>query len=210
MNLVFLGSPGAGKGTVAGVIAESYQIPQISTGDIFREAVKKGTELGSKVKSIMERGDLVPDSLTVDLAKERLSRSDTLKGFILDGFPRTIPQADALNEFQRIDRVVNFVLDDNIVIRRLSGRRVCRQCGAIYHVENMPSKVEGVCDVCGGELYIRDDDQIDSIEKRLQVYKEQTEPLIRYYHDKNLLTDIDSSDSVESSTAQIKRILQDL
>ncbi len=210
MNLVFLGSPGAGKGTVAGVIAESYQIPQISTGDIFREAVKKGTELGSKVKSIMERGDLVPDSLTVDLAKERLSRSDTLKGFILDGFPRTIPQADALNEFQRIDRVVNFVLDDNIVIRRLSGRRVCRQCGAIYHVENMPSKVEGVCDVCGGELYIRDDDQIDSIEKRLQVYKDQTEPLIRYYHDKNLLTDIDSSDSVESSTAQIKRILQDL
>ncbi|HEC61315.1 MAG TPA: adenylate kinase [bacterium] len=210
MNLVFLGSPGAGKGTVAGVISESYQITQISTGDIFREAVKMGTELGSKVKSIMERGELVPDSLTVDLVKERLSRNDTLKGFILDGFPRTIPQADALSEFQRIDRVINFVLDDNIVIRRLSGRRVCRQCGAIYHIENLPSKVEGVCDVCGGELYTRDDDQIDSIEKRLQVYKEQTEPLIRYYHDEELLTDIDSSDSVESSAAQIKRILQEL
>lgn len=210
MNLIFLGSPGAGKGTLAAFISEKYGIPQISTGDIFREAVKNRTELGLKVKSIMEKGELVPDELTVDLVKDRLARADAQSGYILDGFPRTIPQADSLNTFQQIDAAINFEISDEIVIRRLSGRRVCRSCGAIYHIENMPPEVEEKCDTCGGELYIRDDDSIDAIKKRLKVYKQQTEPLIHYYKKKNLLKDIDSSTSVEVSSKQISAILQSI
>jgi adenylate kinase len=208
MNLIFLGAPGAGKGTLASMVSKEYGIPQISTGDLFREAVKQGTELGKKVQGIMEKGELVPDSLTVELVKERLAQPDARKGYILDGFPRIIAQADALASFQNIDAVINFKIIDELVIRRLSGRRVCRSCGAIYHVENMPPRVEGRCDRCGGELYIRDDDKIESIKNRLRVYKEQTEPLIAYYTEKGLLRDIDSSRSPEDSLAQIKSILQ--
>jgi adenylate kinase len=156
----------------------------------------------------MEKGELVPDSLTVELVRERLAKPDAQEGYILDGFPRTVAQADDLAEFQRIDAAINFAISDDLVIRRLSGRRICRSCGAIYHVENMPPKVEGLCDSCGGQLYIRDDDKIDSIKNRLRVYKEQTEPLIAYYRDKGLLREIDSSQSPENSLAQIKRILE--
>ena len=210
MRLIFLGAPGAGKGSLATVISKRHELPQISTGDIFREAVKNETELGRKVRGIMERGELVPDQLTVELVRERLSRPDVREGYILDGFPRTIPQAEALAEFQKIDRVINFRIDEEVVVRRLSGRRVCRSCGAIYHVDNMPPKRENLCDRCGGELYIRDDDTIEAIRKRLEVYERQTEPLIAYYRERELLRDIDSSRSVEHSQAQIEEILSAL
>ncbi len=208
MNLIFLGAPGAGKGTLATLVSKAREIPQISTGDIFRQAVKQGTELGKKVQGIMERGELVPDSLTVQLVQQRLADGDAKNGYILDGFPRTIAQAEALESFQTIDGAINFKIEDQIVIRRLSGRRICRSCGAIYHVENMPPKTEGKCDRCGGELYIRDDDKIESIKNRLRVYKEQTEPLISYYRKKGLLRDIDSSKSPEDSLLQIQQILK--
>jgi adenylate kinase len=208
MNLIFLGAPGAGKGTLATQLSKEYEIPQISTGDIFRSAVKEGSGLGRKVQGIMEKGELVPDALTVELVKERLALQDAQNGYILDVFPRTIAQADALATFQKIDMVINFKISDDVVIRRLSGRRVCRSCGAIYHVENMPPKVEGKCDTCGGELYTRDDDTIVSIKNRLRVYKEQTEPLIEYYRGKGLLRDIDSSTSPEHSFAQIKSLVK--
>ena len=208
MNLIFLGAPGAGKGTLATQLSKEYEIPQISTGDIFRSAVKEGSELGRKVQGIMEKGDLVPDALTIELVKERLTLQDAQNGYVLDGFPRTIAQADALSSFQKIDMVINFKISDDVVIRRLSGRRVCRSCGAIYHVENMPPKAEGKCDTCGGELYTRDDDTIESIKNRLRVYKEQTEPLIEYYRGKGLLRDIDSSTSPEHSFAQIKSLVE--
>lgn len=208
MNLIFLGAPGAGKGTLATLLSKEYRIPQISTGDLFRAAVKEGSELGRQVRGIMEKGELVPDSLTVELVKERLSKPDAKGGYILDGFPRTVAQADALAEFQKIDAVINFSISDELVIRRLSGRRVCRSCGAIYHIENMPPKVEGTCDRCGGELYIRDDDKIDSIKNRLRVYKEQTEPLIAYYRDRAVLREIDSSKSPQDSLAQIESVLE--
>jgi len=208
MNLIFLGAPGAGKGTLAAQLSKEYGIPQISTGDIFRAAVKEGSELGRKVQGIMEKGELVPDSLTVELVEERLAQADAQNGYILDGFPRTIAQADALASFQKIDMAINFNTSDEVVIRRLSGRRVCRSCGAIYHVENMPPKVKGKCDKCGGELYTRDDDTIESIKNRLRVYKDQTEPLIEYYRSKGLLRDIDSSTSPEESFSQIKNLLE--
>ena len=207
MNLIFLGAPGAGKGTLATLLSKEYSIPQISTGDLFRAAVKEGSELGKQVQGIMEKGELVPDSLTVELVKERLSKPDAAGGYILAGFPRTIAQADELGEFQKIDAVINFSISDELVIRRLSGRRVCRSCGAIYHIENMPPKVEGTCDRCGGELYIRDDDKIDSIKNRLRVYKDQTEPLIAYYRNKGLLQEIDSSKSPQDSLSQINKLL---
>ena len=208
MNLIFLGAPGAGKGTLATLLSKEYRIPQISTGDLFRAAVKEGSELGRRVQGIMEKGELVPDSLTVELVKQRLAKPDASGGYILDGFPRTIAQADALAGFEKIDCVINFTISDELVIRRLSGRRVCRSCGAIYHVDNMPPKIAGKCDRCGGELYIRDDDKIDSIKNRLRVYKDQTEPLIAYYRDKGLLREIDSSQSPEHSLAQIKNLLE--
>jgi len=207
MKLIFLGPPGAGKGTLATLVSKEHGIPQISTGDMFREAIKKETELGRKVKEILGRGDLVPDELTVNLVKERLAQADAKNGYILDGFPRTIPQAEALQKFQKLDAVVNFAIDDALVVQRLSGREVCRNCGAIYHVTNMPSKVKGVCDKCGGPLYTRPDDSLESITNRLAVYRSQTEPLIEFYRSRKLLKDIDSSKSPEDTHRQIGRAL---
>lgn len=207
MKLIFLGPPGAGKGTLAGLVSKEYGVPQISTGDIFREAIKRETELGKKVKEIVGRGDLVPDELTVSLVRERLAEPDARGGYILDGFPRTIPQAEALDGFQAMDAVVNFTIKDEIVIERLAGRLVCKNCGAIYHAKNMPPKVPGVCDVCGGPLYTRPDDTRESITNRLEVYKKQTEPLIAYYGKKKLLRDIDSSKSPEDTMEQIRKAL---
>ena len=207
MKLIFLGPPGAGKGTLAGLVSKEIGVPQISTGDIFREAIKRGTELGKKVKEIVGRGDLVPDELTVSLVRERLAEPDAAKGYILDGFPRTIPQAAALEQFQSLDAVVNFTIGDDVVVKRLSGREICKTCGAIYHVTNMPAKVKGVCDACGGPLYTRPDDSIESITNRLEVYKRQTEPLIEFYAAKNLLKNIDSSKSPEDTLIQIRKVL---
>jgi len=207
LKLILLGPPGAGKGTIAALISEKYNITGISTGDLFRQAVKNSTPLGLKVKEIMKKGELVPDEVTCDLVKERLSKDDIKKGYMLDGFPRTIPQAETLKGFAEIDMVINFICNNDVVVSRLSGRRVCRDCGKIYHITNMPPKTEGVCDACSGELYIRDDDKIESIKNRLEVYKEQTEPLINFYKNLNLLKDIDSSKTPKEAMEQISEIL---
>jgi len=204
MKLIFLGPPGAGKGTLAGLVSRELGVPQVSTGDIFRDAIKRGTELGKKVQEIVGRGDLVPDQLTVSLVKERLAQPDAAAGYILDGFPRTIPQASSLEQFQSLDAVVNFTISDEVVVTRLTGREICKSCGAIYHVTNMPAAVKGVCDTCGGPLYTRPDDSIDSIRNRLEVYKRQTEPLIDFYAARKLLKNIDSSKSPEDTLVQIR------
>jgi adenylate kinase len=208
MNLIFLGPPGAGKGTTASKAATEFGIPHISTGDLFRAAIKNETELGLRVKAITEKGDLVPDDLTVEIVKERLQAPDSQKGYILDGFPRTIPQAEALSGFSSITRVLNFELDDHEVVERLSGRRVCKACGAGYHVRFMPPKKEGVCDVCGGELYTRKDDTIESIKNRLNVYSSQTSPLIDYYTKRQLLTDVDAKPSAEEVLQSVIKTLK--
>ena len=193
MNLVFLGPPGAGKGTMAVRVAEHFGIPHISTGDIFRANIKGQTELGKKVKAILDAGNLVPDELTIDLVKDRLAKPDAQNGYILDGFPRTIPQADALAGFSTVAKALNFVLVDEEVVKRLSGRRVHPGSGRTYHVLFSPPKVADVDDVTGEPLVIRPDDQEDAIRNRLEVYRKQTEPLIEYYQSRNLLVDIDSA-----------------
>ncbi|MBE6351081.1 MAG: adenylate kinase [Spirochaetaceae bacterium] len=192
MKFIFLGPPGAGKGTLAAKVAESYNIPHISTGEIFRAAIKAQTPLGMKVQAIIDAGSLVSDDITIELVKDRLEKDDAKNGFILDGFPRTIPQAEALANIIPIDAVVNFDIADEGVVERLSGRRVCRGCGRNFHIKFMAPVKEGVCDACNSELYTRDDDKIEAITHRLEVYREQTAPLIDYYRQKNLLTDIDA------------------
>ena len=192
-NFIFLGPPGAGKGSLAVKVAEDYKIPHISTGDIFRANIKNQTPLGVKVKAIIDSGSLVSDDLTCELVKDRLSQPDCKNGYILDGFPRTIPQAEMFTKICDDVKVVNFEIKDEIVIRRLSTRRVCQACGANFNVLTLPPKVEGVCDKCGGELYQRDDDKQESILHRMDVYREQTEPLIKFYRDKGAITDLDAS-----------------
>ncbi len=192
MKLIFLGPPGAGKGTLAALVAERFSIPHISTGEIFRAAIREKTPLGLKVQAIIDGGQLVSDDITIALVKERLSKDDTNRGFILDGFPRTIPQAEALAGIVEVDSAVNFDIADNEVVSRLSGRRVCRGCNRNYHVVTMPPAKEGVCDKCGGELFVREDDKVDAISKRLEVYRAQTAPLIEWYRGKGKLTDIDA------------------
>ena len=192
-NFVFLGPPGAGKGSLAVKVAEDYKIPHISTGDIFRANIKAQTPLGVKVKAIIDSGSLVSDELTFELVKDRLAQDDCKNGYILDGFPRTIPQAEMLDGLVADLKVVNFQISDDIVIGRLSTRRVCKACGANYNIKTLPPKVEGVCDKCGGELYQRDDDKQESILHRMDVYREQTEPLIKFYRDKGAITDLDAS-----------------
>ena len=208
MRLIFLGPPGAGKGTLAKTLCAELGVPQVSTGDIFRQAVKDGTPLGKKVKAIMESGELVPDEVTVDLVKERLARADTRGGYILDGFPRTIPQADGLKRFQEIDLVIDFQADDTVLIQRLTGRQTCRSCGRIYHVVNMPPKVKGKCDADGGELFVRDDDTLEAVRNRLAVYRRQTQPLIDYYERERLIRHIDSSQSPEATLVQLRDALK--
>jgi len=193
MNFIFLGPPGAGKGTLAGQVSEEYGIPHISTGDIFREAIKNQTPLGVKVKAIIDSGGLVSDDITCALVDDRLRKDDCKKGFILDGFPRTIPQAEALEKMVKDVKVVHFEVDDDLIIARLSNRRVCKKCGTNYNVRFMPPKQDGICDKCGGELYTRDDDKLESITHRLEVYREQTAPLIGFYRNLRKLTDIDSA-----------------
>ncbi|MCR5080427.1 MAG: adenylate kinase [Treponema sp.] len=193
MNFIFLGPPGAGKGTLASQVAEEYKIPQISTGDIFRENIKNGTELGKKVKAIMDAGGLVGDDVVLEIVEDRLKKDDCKNGFILDGFPRTIPQAEAFEKLGIDVKVVNFEVDNDLIIARLSNRRVCKNCKANYNVKFLPPKVEGVCDKCGGGLFTREDDKIESITHRLEVYRKETEPLIGFYRKLNKMTDIDSA-----------------
>ena len=193
MNFIFLGPPGAGKGTLAAQVAEEYKIPQISTGDIFRENIKNQTELGKKVKAIMDAGGLVGDDVVLEIVEDRLKKDDCKNGFILDGFPRTIPQAEAFEKLGIDVKVVNFEVNNDLIIARLSNRRVCKSCKANFNVKFMPPKVEGVCDKCGGELSTREDDKLDSITHRLEVYRKETEPLIGFYRNLNKMTDIDSA-----------------
>ena len=209
-NLLFLGPPGAGKGTVAELLCDRLQIVHLSTGDMFRAAIRAGTELGKRVQSIMSEGSLVPDDVTVGLVRERLAEDDVRNGYILDGFPRTIPQAEALERFGDVTVAINMIVDEELVVRRLSGRRVCSNCGEIYHVENHPPKVDGVCDVCGGTPVQRDDDQPASIRHRLEVYEQETAPLIGFYRQRGLLGDVDGSEDAEAVCDHILEILEKL
>ncbi|MBQ7508134.1 MAG: adenylate kinase [Spirochaetales bacterium] len=193
MRMVFLGPPGAGKGTIAALAREFYGIPHISTGDLFRSNIKNGTALGLRVKSILASGGLVPDSITIEMVRNRLAEPDCKKGFILDGFPRTIPQADALSEMTGLDAVIDFRIPREEVIKRLSGRRMCPSTGRIYHVVFNPPKVEGKDDETGEDLVQRPDDREEAIMHRLEVYTEQTEPLIAYYASKGLIREVDAS-----------------
>lgn len=214
MNLVLLGPPGAGKGTQAELIVEKFNIPHISTGDIFRSAMKEGTPLGMEAKRFMDSGQLVPDEVVVRIVKERLAKGDCHKGFLLDGFPRTIFQADALAAFlkennREVTAVINIEVDPQILLKRLTGRRVCRNCAAVYHTETKPSKVAGVCDHCGGEVYQRDDDTPETVRRRLEVYQAQTEPLINYYHALGLLFSFDGQLAITALFERICKLLED-
>ena len=212
MNVILLGPPGAGKGTQAELLIGKFGIPHISTGDIFRAAVKEGTPLGVKSKEYLENGQLVPDEIVVGIVAERLRQADCGNGFLLDGFPRTVPQADALEEFlnvinKKLTAVINIEVDFPILMARLTGRRVCRNC-AIYHIQNKREKSPGICDQCDGEIYQRDDDLPETVHKRLQVYQRQTEPLISYYRDKGLLASFDGQEPVEVQFEKICNVLE--
>lgn len=206
MNFIFLGPPGAGKGTLAAQVAEEYKIPQISTGDIFRENIKNETELGKKVKAIMDAGGLVGDDVVLEIVEDRLKKDDCKNGFILDGFPRTIPQAEAFEKLGIEVKVVNFEVNNDLIIARLSNRRVCKNCKQNYNVKFMPPKVEGVCDKCGGELFTREDDKLESITHRLEVYRKETEPLIDFYRNLNKMTDIDSARDSQEVLVDFKKL----
>lgn len=213
MKIIMLGAPGAGKGTQAKQIAEQYNVPHISTGDIFRANIKNGTELGKKAKEYMDQGLLVPDELVVDLVVDRIEKDDCKKGFILDGFPRTIPQAEALDSaLAAKDMKIDFALDievpDENIIDRMSGRRSCKECGAIFHIKYNPPKSEGSCDICSGELILRDDDKEETVKKRLDVYHEQTAPLISHYKDAGSLYEIDGTRHIDVVFDEIKSILE--
>jgi adenylate kinase len=203
MNIVVLGQPGIGKGTYTDLLAKRYKMPRISTGDMFREEIKKNTKIGKKVKSYVNSGGLVPDEITIPIILKRLSRKDCKNGFFLDGYPRTVPQAEKLETFIKIDRVLNFVASEKVIIERLSGRRVCRKCGSTFHVKNMPPKSEGVCDNCSGELYQREDDTPEAIRVRNREYLEKTKPLIDFYVKRGILANIDANPPIE----EVKKVI---
>lgn len=212
MKIIMLGAPGAGKGTQAKMIAAKYGIPHISTGDIFRANIKNGTELGAKAKEYMDKGLLVPDELVVDLVIDRFKEPDCEKGYVLDGFPRTIPQAEALDKAlsaigENIDYAINVEVPDENIINRMGGRRACVGCGATYHVVYSPTKEEGKCDTCGGELIIRDDDKPETVKNRLSVYHEQTQPLIDYYTEKGIIAEVDGTVDMKDVFEAIVKIL---
>lgn len=212
MKIIMLGAPGAGKGTQAKMIAEQYKIPHISTGDIFRANIKNGTDLGKKAKEYMDKGQLVPDELTVEILLDRVAQDDCKNGYVLDGFPRTIPQADVLDKEltklgDKVDFAINVDVPDENIVRRMSGRRACLKCGATYHIEHIPPKQEGICDTCGSELVQRDDDKPETVQNRLKVYHEQTQPLIDYYNAKNILKSVDGTKDMQEVFDEITGIL---
>ena len=212
MKIIMLGAPGAGKGTQAKMIAAKYNIPHISTGDIFRANIKNGTELGAKAKEYMDKGLLVPDELVVDLVIDRFKEPDCANGYVLDGFPRTIPQAEALDKAlaaigESIDYAINVEVPDENIINRMGGRRACVGCGATYHIVYSPTKVEGKCDTCGADLIIRDDDKPETVKNRLEVYHEQTQPLIDYYNGKGIVREVDGTVDMKDVFAAIVNIL---
>ena len=212
MKIIMLGAPGAGKGTQADKIAEKYRIPHISTGDIFRANIKNGTELGKKAKTYMDQGLLVPDELVVDLVVDRVNQDDCENGYVLDGFPRTIPQAEALTEaLEKMGQKVDFAIDVNVpdenIVKRMGGRRACVTCGATYHMVYAPTKKEGICDTCGGELILRDDDKPETVQKRLNVYHDQTQPLIDYYTSQGILRTVDGTVDIDDVFRAITEFL---
>ena len=212
MKIIMLGAPGAGKGTQAKKIAAKYNVPHISTGDIFRANIKNGTELGKKAKTFMDKGLLVPDELVVDLVVDRVNQDDCSNGYVLDGFPRTIPQAEALKEAlakmgQKMDYAINVEVPDDNIVQRMSGRRACVDCGATYHLMYAPTRVEGICDNCGGELILRDDDKPETVLKRLGVYHDQTQPLIDFYTTEGILREVDGTIDINDVFAEIEKIL---
>lgn len=212
MKIIMLGAPGAGKGTQAKRIAEKYTIPHISTGDIFRANIKNGTDLGKKAKEYMDQGLLVPDELTCDLVMDRIQQDDCKNGFVLDGFPRTIPQAEALDEAlnkigQKMDYAIDVDVPDENIVNRMGGRRACLSCGATYHVEFNPTKAEGICDACGAQTVLRDDDKPETVQKRLTVYHDQTQPLIDYYKNQGILKSVDGTQPMEAVFDAIVGIL---
>ena len=212
MKIIMLGAPGAGKGTQAKMIASKYEVPHISTGDIFRANIKNGTELGMEAKKYMDQGLLVPDELTVRILLDRVAQPDCVNGYVLDGFPRTIPQAKVLDEAlanlgDKIDYAINVDVPDENIIRRMSGRRACLSCGATYHIEHIPPKTEGICDTCGSALVLRDDDKAETVKNRLDVYHKQTQPLIDFYSEKGVLKSVDGTVPMEEVFASITAIL---
>ena len=212
MKIIMLGAPGAGKGTQAKMIADKYGVPHISTGDIFRANIKNGTELGMEAKKYMGQGLLVPDELTVRILLDRVAQDDCKNGYVLDGFPRTIPQAEVLDSEltklgDHIDYAINVDVPDENIVKRMSGRRACLTCGATYHIEHVPPKKEGICDVCGSELVLRDDDKPETVKNRLNVYHEQTQPLIDFYTEKGVLKTVDGTVPMEEVFAAITAIL---
>ncbi len=212
MKLIIMGPPGAGKGTQAALIKKEYSIPHISTGDMFREAIKNATKLGVEAKSYIDKGMLVPDSVTIGLVRERLSCEDCKKGFLLDGFPRTIAQAEALDVILKdlnmnLDAVINIKVDSEVLVDRIVGRRVCKNCGAGYHITNLKPKKEGICDVCGGELVQRKDDTKETVVTRLGVYTNQTKPLLEYYEKQNLVKEVNGLGEIDAIFEEIKKVL---
>lgn len=208
MRLILLGAPGAGKGTQAVSLSKELQIPHISTGDIFRANIREGTELGLKAKSYIDAGNLVPDDLTVTIVKDRIQKADCKNGFLLDGFPRTIPQAESLEAAldslnAKLDAVINLEVPDDVIVRRMAGRRVCKSCGRIYHVVTIPPKQEGICDYCGAQLLIRDDDREETVLERLKTYYEKTAPLIGFYEARGLLLNFDGTKEIPETTREI-------
>lgn len=213
MKIIMLGAPGAGKGTQAKMIAEKYAIPHVSTGDIFRANIKEGTELGKEAKKYMDQGLLVPDELTVKILLDRVAKEDCKNGYVLDGFPRTIPQAEVLDNAltklgDKIDYAIDVDVPDENIIKRMSGRRACLSCGATYHIEHIPPRKEGICDVCGQELVLRDDDKPETVKNRLNVYHEQTQPLIDFYTAKGILKTVDGTKDMKEVFAAIVSILE--
>ncbi|MBO6113391.1 MAG: adenylate kinase [Lachnospiraceae bacterium] len=212
MKIIMLGAPGAGKGTQAKMIAQSYKLPHISTGDIFRANIKEGTDLGKEAKTYMDEGKLVPDELTVRILLDRVAKGDCKDGYVLDGFPRTIPQAEVLEKEleklgDKVDYAINVDVPDENIINRMSGRRACLKCGATYHIKHVPPKKEGICDVCGSELVLRDDDKPETVKKRLDVYHEQTQPLIEFYTKRDVLKTVNGNADPKDVFAAIKEIL---
>ena len=212
MKIIMLGAPGAGKGTQAKQIADKYSIPHISTGDIFRANIKNGTELGKKAKQYMDQGALVPDELTCDLVMDRIQQDDCKNGFVLDGFPRTIPQAEALDAAlgkinEKMDYAIDVDVPDENIVNRMSGRRACLNCGATYHLISIPPKVEGICDRCGSEIVLREDDKPETVQKRLKVYHKQTQPLIDYYKNQGILKSVDGTQPMDEVFKAIVTIL---
>ena len=212
MKIIMLGAPGAGKGTQAKMIAEKYGLPHISTGDIFRANIKNGTELGKEAKEYMDKGLLVPDELTVRLLLDRVAQDDCKNGYVLDGFPRTIPQAEVLDEKlselgEKVDYAINVDVPDENIVNRMSGRRACLSCGATYHIVSIPPKKEGICDVCGSALVLRDDDRPETVQNRLKVYHDQTQPLIDFYEKKGVLRSVDGTLPMEEVFTAITKIL---